>query len=440
MILSPVNQNAPSSTVVNLSKTYNEGKGNIQSDIIRIENTSKETKPILLPKPPAGSPIYTPFARISALPVLPPKPPIGSPIYSSSASILEFSILLEKVENIGTNNNLPSRHNRAVLNIPKFNISQSNEDIKLSENRKNFLEAVKKCINTDKYNEKATKLFNNLNCLKYNYNDYQSVENSRYSNQLEYRKETLIKIGEVVLPANNVSSYNSPNMTIASQYPLNNKENLNNYFNMLFDNDIDTVYVLASNDDIKKDLSKLGREYNRGDFENEGFKYFKENLGLDDIKTKLTEKWMVREGDKDKPTLSCKAYVQSMAKNSSNETKNIKFVHVYDWKDHTGIDATKLRNTIDVIGGNLKIKPTKENIVVHCLAGLGRTGEFIALIEMIKMLETGNTKGKSLENIISDLREKRSVSALYQPEQIAELVKYAINNNIPLLNDDIKMR
>lgn len=56
------------------------------------------------------------------------------------------------------------------------------------------------------------------------------------------------------------------------------------------------------------------------------------------------------------------------------------------------------------------------------------------------MIEAGNTKGKSLESIISDLREKRSVHALYQPEQIAELVKFAINNNIPLLNTDIKMK
>ncbi|HDH9217474.1 TPA: protein tyrosine phosphatase, partial [Escherichia coli] len=94
----------------------------------------------------------------------------------------------------------------------------------------------------------------------------------------------------------------------------------------------------------------------------------------------------------------------------------------------------------DIIADNLKTNPTKENIDVHCLAGLGRTGEFIALMEMIKLIESGNKEGKSLESIISDLRAKRSVNALYKPEQIAELVKYAINNNIPLLNDDIKMK
>lgn len=59
---------------------------------------------------------------------------------------------------------------------------------------------------------------------------------------------------------------------------------------------------------------------------------------------------------------------------------------------------------------------------------------------MMKAEQSGNKERKSLESIISDLREKRSVRALYQPEQIAELLKYAINNNIPLLNDDIKIK
>lgn len=358
-------------------------------------------------------------------PPLPPKPSLSSPIYEPPSYTSDRSGLL-------------IRRKGADANLLRFKLEGPNEEVRFGKKRNVFLEAVKHCLNTDKYNEKVTKLFNNLESSKYNNDNYQFVYGARYSNELAYCKDTLIKVGDVVLPANKVSAFNSPYITIASQYPKNNKEDLNNYFNMLFDNNIDTVYVLASNDDIKKDLSKLGREYNRGDFENEGFKYFKENLELDDIKTKLTEKWIVKEGDKDKPTLPCKAYIQSMTKNSSNETKNIKIVHVYDWKDHTGIDATKLRNIIDIIGGNLKTKPTKENIVVHCLAGLGRTGEFIALMEMIKIIEAGNAEGKSLESIIFSLRENRSVRALYQPEQIAELIKYAINNHIPLINDDIK--
>lgn len=363
-------------------------------------------------------------------------PPLPPRKQNSSSNLLPLPPRGINIEN----NSLLSRRKINNVDMPKFNFSRSNEEVKLYNERENFLVAVKKCIGTDKDNEKAEILFNNLNRFKYNSRDYQLVENARYNNQLMYRKDTLIKSGNVSLPANDVSSYDSPNMTIASQYPFNNKESLNHYFNMLFDNNINTVYVLASNEDIKKDLSKLGVEYKKSDFEKEGFKYFRENLNLDDIRSSHIEKWALSANKTNGACLDCKTYTKLVTKENSDEKKKIHFVHIYNWKDHTGIDATKLRNTIDIIGGNLKINPTKENIAVHCLAGLGRTGEFIALMEMMKMIEAGNTKGKSLESIISDLREKRSVRALYQPEQIAELVKFAINNNIPLLNTDIKMK
>ncbi len=363
-------------------------------------------------------------------------PPLPPRKQNSSSNLLPLPPRGINIEN----NSLLSRRKINNVDMLKFNFSRSHEEVKLHNERENFLVAVKKCIGTDKDNEKAEILFNNLNRFKYNSRDYQLVENARYNNQLMYRKDTLIKSGNVSLPANDVSSYDSPNMTIASQYPFNNKESLNHYFNMLFDNNINTVYVLASNEDIKKDLSKLGVEYKKSDFEKEGFKYFRENLNLDDIRSSHIEKWALSANKTNGACLDCKTYTKLVTKENSDEKKKIHFVHIYNWKDHTGIDATKLRNTIDIIGGNLKINPTKENIAVHCLAGLGRTGEFIALMEMMKMVEAGNTKGKSLESIISDLREKRSVRALYQPEQIAELVKFAINNNIPLLNTDIKMK
>ncbi|WP_311754105.1 protein-tyrosine phosphatase family protein [Proteus columbae] len=404
MLLSPI----ASTSLIERNRLETTAKEYIiKNNIVDITNSSKDLVP---PLPPRKK-----MAVINKLPL----PPRGI--------------------NIG-NKGLLSRRQINNTDIKKFNFSQPNKEVKLHNARDNFLFSVKKCTGTDKHNEEAEKLFNNLNGLKYSLADYQSVENSRYDKELTYRTDTLIKSGNVSLPANDVSSYNSPNMTIASQYPLNNKESLNHYFNMLFNNNIDTVYVLASNDDIKKDLSKLGSEYNKSDFEKEGFKYFRENLDLGDIKSSHIEKWALSKNKTNGTYLDCKTYTKLVTKENSDEKKKINFVHIYDWTDHTGIDATKLKNTIDIIGGNLKTNPTKENIAVHCLAGLGRTGEFIALMEMMKAKQSGNKEGKSLESIISDLREKRSVRALYQPEQIAELLKYAINNNIPLLNDDIKIK
>lgn len=115
-------------------------------------------------------------------------------------------------------------------------------------------------------------------------------------------------------------------------------------------------------------------------------------------------------------------------------------MHIYNWRDHTAIDAIKLKNTIDFIGKKFTINPTKENIAVHCLAGLGRTGEFIALMEMMKMIEAGNTKTKSLESILVHLRENRSREVLKRKSQVDELIKFAINHNIPLVNDNIEIK
>ncbi|WP_204288247.1 protein-tyrosine phosphatase family protein, partial [Proteus mirabilis] len=139
-------------------------------------------------------------------------------------------------------------------------------------------------------------------------------------------------------------------------------------------------------------------------------------------------------------SLDCKVYINKLTKKGCDEKKNIKFVHIYNWRDHTAIDATKLKNTIDLIGKELTINPTKENIAVHCLAGLGRTGEFIALMEMMKMIEAGNTKTKSLESILVHLRENRSREVLKRKSQVDELIKFAINHNIPLVNDNIEIK
>ncbi|HGN0681040.1 TPA: protein-tyrosine phosphatase family protein [Proteus mirabilis] len=256
-----------------------------------------------------------------------------------------------------------------------------------------------------------------------------------------------------------MSANNSPYTTIASQYPLNDKKSLKNYFNMLFNNDIKTVYILASNNDIEGDFSKPNHECNESTPQQKGFKYFRGNFYSDNIKSCSSSKWdfsrfkIKGENGKfiennngenkilgDDRQLDCKVYTKKLTKEGSDKEKQIKFVHIYNWEDHKAIDATKLKNTINYIGKKFTVNPTKENIAVHCLAGLGRTGEFIALMEMMKMIEAGNTKTKSLESILVHLRENRSWQLLKVNAQVDELIKFAINHNIPLVNDNIKIK
>ncbi|EGT3587916.1 protein tyrosine phosphatase [Proteus mirabilis] len=305
--------------------------------------------------------------------------------------------------------------------------------------------------------EVLKRLYYVANSPQYDENNYQCIPDSRY--RIRYCKKTLIESNGVLLPANNVSVKNSPYTTIASQYPLNDKESLKHYFNMLFDNDIKTVYVLASNNDIEDDFSKPNHECNESTPQQKGFKYFRGNFYSDNIKCCSSSKWdfsrfkIKGENGKfiennngenkilgDDRKLDCKVYTKKLTKEGSDKEKQIKFVHIYNWEDHKAIDATKLKNTINYIGKKFTVNPTKENIAVHCLAGLGRTGEFIALMEMMKMIEEGNTKTKSLESILVHLRENRSWQLLKVNAQVDELIKFAINHNIPLVNDNTKIK
>ncbi|HCR4074885.1 TPA: dual specificity protein phosphatase family protein, partial [Proteus mirabilis] len=309
----------------------------------------------------------------------------------------------------------------------------------------NNVNNIQRLVSTEVLN----KLYYDENSPQYDENNYQCVPNSRY--RIPYCKKTLIESNGVLLPTNNVSVKNSPYVTFASQYPLNDKESLKHYFNMLFDNDIKTVYVLASNKDIECDLSKPDIEYDKSNSQQKGFKYFREDFYSDNIESRHFNKWDFsrfkikgKNGDNEilgnERTLDCKVYTKKLTKKGCDENKDINFVHIYNWEDHTEIDATKLKNTIDLIGKQLTINPTKENIAVHCLAGLGRTGEFIALMEMMKMIEARNTKTKSLESILVHLRKNRSWQLLKMKVQVNELIKFAINNNIPLVNDHIKIK
>lgn len=232
-------------------------------------------------------------------PPLPSKLPINSPIYQTPSHTSDRSGLLARRKNAGAN-------------LPKFDIQKSNEEVILDNKKSTFLDVVKKCIMTDEHDEKVIRLFDKLE--RYNYkNKYQTVKDAIYNN-IAYCKDTLIKVGDVVLPANKVSVSNSPHMTVASQYPLNNKESLNNYFNMLFDKDIKTVYILASNDDIENKLSKLNDKYNKGDFEKEGFKYFRGNLDLDDIRSSSVRCLELNKERAELDRLACKVYIKSLNK------------------------------------------------------------------------------------------------------------------------------
>ncbi|MBQ0215090.1 hypothetical protein KAH51_16705, partial [Proteus vulgaris] len=120
--------------------------------------------------------------------------------------------------------------------------------------------------------------------------------------------------------------------------------------------------------------------------------------------------------------------------NSSQGTQKINFVHIPNWKDHTEVDATQLEMTLSSI--KKEIKPSaNSNSLVHCLGGIGRTIEMLLVERMMNMSPDEKNK-TSLEEMVHEIREKRTPLALYEIRQLAELTAFALANGISLLKNN----
>ena len=96
---------------------------------------------------------------------------------------------------------------------------------------------------------------------------------------------------------------------------------------------------------------------------------------------------------------------------TSNNYKNIMQIHLTTWDDHTApiSNYNKIKFMIDLIDRNKKNSP----VVVHCSAGVGRTGTFISLYnlyhEIIGQINNKFTREIkfSILNLVRKLKEMR---------------------------------
>ena len=259
-------------------------------------------------------------------------------------------------------------------------------------------------------------LFNNLISNNYLSSRYEKIDNSRFGMNL--CNENLLKYNNEKLPANIISGTQDNSLRVASQYPKNDVKNMANYLNSLIENKIETVYILASDDDIKNKIKNV--------------KYFESNSSYNNVNVKSqTSKENIIVKDEDY-ILNYTIYPKIV--NSSQGTQKINFVHIPNWKDHTEVDATQLEMTLSSI--KKEIKPsTNSNSLVHCLGGIGRTIEMLLVERMMNMSPDEKNK-TSLEEMVHEIREKRTPLALYEIRQLAELTAFALANGISLLKNN----
>ena len=89
-------------------------------------------------------------------------------------------------------------------------------------------------------------------------------------------------------------------------------------------------------------------------------------------------------------------------------TKTIYYIHYPEWEDNMVPDRTSFANLIKVVNMTEELAKMSEKtpIVVHCKAGIGRTGVFIAIHSELKIIPKENKL--DIVRTVSKMREYRS--------------------------------
>lgn len=102
-------------------------------------------------------------------------------------------------------------------------------------------------------------------------------------------------------------------------------------------------------------------------------------------------------------------------------SKKIPYLFWPDWEDHTGVSPEELGKLADLVR-----KQTKEQeiIAVHCSAGVGRTGTFIAAICLLDAIDAQLEKGIVPDQVEISLAELFLYLNFHRPWLVAKPAQY----------------
>lgn len=113
-------------------------------------------------------------------------------------------------------------------------------------------------------------------------------------------------------------------------------------------------------------------------------------------------------------------------KDSTTE-KTIERYWFFKWKDHQGLDVQSLDRLVSIIWDEAREEKMKP--LVHCFAGLGRTGTLITALTLKEWSWSPDALPSNLSEAISRsiacLRWDRGIGCVYSEAQLKTLVNYA---------------
>jgi tyrosine-protein phosphatase non-receptor type 12/18/22 len=175
---------------------------------------------------------------------------------------------------------------------------------------------------------------------------------------------------------------------IATQGPLTNS--FHNFWRMVEQYNVTNIFMLCSL--IEKNKIKCDRYYPQKDPHSS-------QLAEQEYEITLLEEEEVQH----QKTLKLKRI--QVKNNQTNQTRVVNHYQLTDWPDGD-TPGKKGRKTLNLlIDAFLHCISEGETPVVHCSAGVGRTGTFIALC--ILRLQVANNQNISIFNLVRKLREQR---------------------------------
>ena len=222
----------------------------------------------------------------------------------------------------------------------------------------------------------------------------------RYKNVLPYKYNTpKLSNGKYI----NASFINIPKKEtiIATQGPK--LETINNFYQMIFDYDCNVIIMLC------KCINNLNLKFI-----------------IEKIEDKIEEKDLL---------LVKKLYILNKETNKKKEVYHINFL---DWKDHGVPNIKQSALLFERMVYLIEIKKNEKPFIVHCSAGVGRTGTFIAIYLLYMQIfhhpendiNNNNIIEFNIFNLVRQIKEMR-LKLIENDEQyifVHEFIKYSLEH------------
>lgn len=274
----------------------------------------------------------------------------------------------------------------------------------------------------DELKNRLQKFDNKLKFRELSHDGYIEVPSARFSHVKTAEHTLVVAPDGQQLPANRMQ-INGRDMAIATQYPK--AEDLESYFKMLVDNRVPVLAVLASDHEITDPFASLPA-------------YFKEDAQYGNVAVQVDKQEQISLDG-----LTLQHYQMKVMVEGKNNI--IPVIHATDWPDREAITVEQSQKLAECVmqfkdnHHNASMTGEKDSVdelnkslpVIHCRAGIGRTGQLIAAMALVSHANSGVEY--SAQSVIKDMRRSRNHYMVHTPSQIESVLDLAEELKQPIL-------